>query len=98
MKGKQFILLLLIVLGISISLNRQTWAQTGGGYDLTWHTIDGGGGQSSGGGYQLQGTIGQPDAGASSGGDYSLQGGIWGGGIVVWEIQETQLYLPMIQR
>jgi hypothetical protein len=38
-------------------------AQGGGGYDLTWFTIDGGGGASSGGGYTLMGTIGQPDAG-----------------------------------
>ena len=40
-------------------------AQTGGGYDLTWNTIDGGGYMfSTGGGYSLGGTMGQPDAGA----------------------------------
>ena len=31
-------------------------AQSGGGYDLSWHTIDGGV-------YGVSGTIGQPDAG-----------------------------------
>jgi hypothetical protein len=55
-------------------------AQTGGGYDLTWNSIDGGGTTFSiGGGYSLGGTIGQADAGASSGGSYSLRGGFWAG-------------------
>jgi hypothetical protein len=53
-------------------------AQVGGGYDLTWNTIDGGGGTSStGGAFSLGGTIGQPDAGSLSGGTYSLAGGFW---------------------
>lgn len=51
----------------------------GSDYDLTWHTIDGGGGVSSGGSFQLVGTIGQPDAGAMSGGTYVLAGGFWSG-------------------
>ncbi len=55
-------------------------AQTGGGYDLTWNSIDGGGATfSTGGGYSLGGTIGQTDAGAASGGVYSLSGGFWAG-------------------
>lgn len=56
-------------------------AQSGGGYDLTWSTIDGGGGTSTGGGFELSGTIGQPDASAANamtGGNYALTGGFWG--------------------
>ena len=49
-------------------------------YELSWHTIDGGGGTSSGGPYTLTGTIGQPDAAWSSGGQYELLGGFWPGG------------------
>ena len=49
-------------------------------YELSWYTIDGGGGTSSGGSYELTGTIGQPDAAWSSGGDYELLGGFWPGG------------------
>ncbi len=49
-------------------------------YELTWSTIDGGGGTSSGGPYTLTGTIGQPDAGEMAGGDYMLAGGFWPGG------------------
>jgi len=52
-------------------------AQSGGSYDLSWSTIDGGG-VSSGGAYSLSGTIGQPDAGQLAGGGYTLSGGFWG--------------------
>jgi hypothetical protein len=51
------------------------WGQTGGDFDLTWSTIDGGGGTSSGGDFTLRGTIGQLDAGVMTGGDYELLGG-----------------------
>ena len=50
-----------------------------GDYEITWHTIDGGGGSSSGGPYGLVGTIGQADTGVVSGGDYVLGGGFWAG-------------------
>ena len=48
-------------------------------YDISWYTIDGGGGVSSGGAYIIRGTAGQPEAGAMSGGDYELLGGFWPG-------------------
>jgi len=71
------------------------WAQVGGGYDLTWSTVDGGGGTfSSGGGYSLGGTAGQPDAGVLNGGGYALGGGFWaGGGGILYHI-----YLPLVLR
>ena len=57
-------------------------AQSGGTYDLSWNTVDGGGYTfSSAGSYTLGGTIGQPDAGTQSGGSYGLEGGFWGGAI-----------------
>lgn len=66
-------------------------AQSGGGYDLTWNTVDGGGATfSAGGGYQLGGTIGQADAGTMSGGAYSLSGGIW------VDFLGNKLQLPLI--
>ncbi|HSH05024.1 MAG TPA: hypothetical protein VLL52_21095 [Anaerolineae bacterium] len=52
-------------------------AQTGGTFDLSWSTIDGGGGTSTSGNFTLSGTIGQPDAGTMSGGNFSLNGGFW---------------------
>jgi hypothetical protein len=57
-------------------------AQTGGPYDLTRSTIDGGGATFTGGGiYGLGGTIGQVDAGASSAGVFVLRGGFWPTGL-----------------
>jgi hypothetical protein len=47
-------------------------------FDLTWHTIDAGGGISTGPSLQLHGTIGQPDAGFTLvGGNLELNGGFW---------------------
>jgi hypothetical protein len=51
-------------------------AQTGGGYDLTWSSLDCGSPVlSTGGSYTLAGTIGQPDVGGAAGGAYALNGG-----------------------
>lgn len=52
-------------------------------YDISWHTIDGGGGVSTGGAFALAGTIGQPDAGIMSGGRFDLEGGFWPGATVI---------------
>ena len=48
-------------------------------FDLSWHTVDGGGGTfSTGGGFTLGGTAGQPDAGpVMNGGEFQLVGGFW---------------------
>ena len=46
-------------------------------YEITWWTIDGGGGEVTGGTYVLNGTVGQPDAGKSSGSHFTLYGGFW---------------------
>jgi hypothetical protein len=71
-----------IILAVAFLLAAATsaLAQSGGGYDLSWGTIDGGGATfGTGGGYSLGGTIGQPDAGAMSGGVYTEGGGFWAG-------------------
>lgn len=50
-------------------------------YDVSWYTMDGGGGMfSTGGTFSIGGTIGQPDAQVSpvmSGGGFDLTGGFW---------------------
>lgn len=71
------------------------WASTAS-YDLTWWTVDGGGGVLTGGGYTLSGTAGQPDAGVLVGGTYTLGGGLWRGGAVA--SAEHRLYLPLVMR
>ncbi len=60
-----------------------TLAQTDGDFELSWFTVDGGGGTSSGidtGNnvtYTVSGTIGQPDAGLFSRDPYILVTGFW---------------------
>ena len=82
--------IILILLAGAVS----SQAQSGGGYDLTWNTVDGGGAMfSAGGTYSLGGTIGQPDAGMMSGGSFTLVGGFWGGATARYNI-----YLPLILR
>jgi hypothetical protein len=71
-----------IIILMVLTIVASALAQTGGGYDLTWSTIDGGGQMfSTGVNYELGGTIGQHDSGPQSGpltgGDYSLVGGFW---------------------
>jgi hypothetical protein len=76
---KRRLLLVLIVLLLSAAAFG-VLAQMGGGYDLSWNTIDGGGASNvtTGGGYVLSGSIGQPDANAGhTGGAYTLRGGFW---------------------
>jgi hypothetical protein len=65
-----------------------------GGYDISWFTVDGGGGSSSGGPYTLSGTAGQPDAGMLSGGTYALTGGFWPGPAP----PPYAVYLPLVLR
>lgn len=68
-------------------------ALANGTYEISWFSVDGGGGGSAGGVYALVGSVGQPDAGALSGGGYSLVGGFWAGaGPDYWH------YLPVILR
>ncbi len=68
-------------------------AQIGSGYDLTWNTVDNGGGASSHMGYTLQGTIGQPDTGALFNGEYTLTGGFWFSAVV-----QQRIYLPIVRK
>ena len=60
-------------------------------FDLSWNTIDGGGGSSQAGQYSLTGAIGQPDAGVLSSSPYVLQDGFRGGAAPLFWI-----HLPMV--
>ncbi len=85
-------LLFLILSFLPMSFSQ---AQTGGGYDLTWWTVDGGGGTLQGEGYTLMGTVGQPDpAPALTGGAYRLVGGFWPGATS----RRAFVYLPLVLR
>ncbi len=86
-----------LVLAMFLLLTSVTLAQSGGGYDLSWSTVDGGGGTSEGGGYTLFSIAGQPDTGPSmSGGNYTLAGGFWGAGGQGESPEGTPIYLPIV--
>jgi len=87
----------LIGVGLLLLLASVALAQSGGGYDLTWSTVDGGGGTfSTGGIYSLGGAAGQPDAGLLSGEGYTLAGGFWPGGAVA--VPGYIIHLPLVVR
>ena len=95
MKKKTTILILLVIAALFLATS-VAYAQVAG-FDLSWWTVDGGGGNSSGSGYALSGTIGQPDAGAMSGGDYQLAGGFWGASTSSTG-DSIPVYLPLVVR
>ena len=87
---------LLLAIAGSLALTAIVLGQAGGGLDLSWSTIAGGGGESAGGTYTVNGSVGQPVASSapSSDGDrFSLTDGFWQIGST-----ETQIYLPLVSR
>jgi len=80
---------LILALGIGI-----VYGQSAGGYDLSWWSIDGGGGHISAGGYALDSAVGQPDASAPlAAGGYELTGGFLSGGP-----EAHKLFTPLIRK
>ena len=75
-------------------------AQSDGGYDLSWWTVDGGGGALAGTGatgtYTLNGTVAQSDTAVLAGGGYTLAGGFWAGGAA--PAPRHYIYLPLVVR
>jgi uncharacterized repeat protein (TIGR01451 family) len=83
MRSRVPTLALLAIAVLALLLPKDAAAQP---YDVSWWTVDGGGGSSAGGPYVLTGTAGQPDAGGPfAGSPYGLHSGFWslaaGGGI-----------------
>ena len=92
---KHIWIICLLIAVIAFAVIATAHAQSGGGYDLTWNTVDGGGAMNATGGpYTLGGTIGQPDAGtALTGGEFTLVGGFWHD----WSAR-FEVFLPLIVR
>lgn len=82
----------LISLVLLLALLPLLLASATAAYDLSWWSVDGGGGKSTGGGYTLQGAVGQPDAGQMRGGNFSLSGGYLTGAM------QRAVYLPHLAK
>ena len=95
MKTRHRLILLLAVCALLLVAVSAAHAQTIV-YDLSWRTMDSGGGRSLGGGLVLNGTIGQPDAGRLTGGGVVLQGGFWSPRQST--LAGTSIFLPVILR
>jgi hypothetical protein len=65
-------------------------------YEISWWTVDGGGGTLNEGAYSLSGTVGQPDAGSAlTRNGYTLVGGFWYGvAAPAW----YDVHLPVVLR
>ncbi|MDZ4753539.1 MAG: hypothetical protein SGJ11_03475 [Phycisphaerae bacterium] len=73
MHMKTFTLIALVAVAAPVGAD-----DAGVAFDLSWHTVDGGGGTSSGGTFSMSGTIGQCDAGdIMIGGTFEFEGGFW---------------------
>ncbi len=77
---RRLILSCLVTLILALVISGLAQAQTGGGYDLTWGTVAGGGATGSAntpGSFNLNDTIGQASTGAATGAGYTLTSGLW---------------------
>jgi hypothetical protein len=94
LKTKILLAALLVCIAVILISATRASSQTGGVYDLSWNTIDGGGSTfAQGGNYSLGSTSGAADAGVQSGGAYILQGGFWSG-----TSDKRFVYLPITKR
>ena len=92
------ITLLTVALLFTVTYVVLVHAQSSADYDLTWFTVQSGGGISAGGDYCVGGTAGQPGAGALSGEGYTLAGGFWSGTGPVSSPPHYTIYLPCLLR
>ncbi|MBI1801037.1 MAG: hypothetical protein HY259_11885 [Chloroflexi bacterium] len=73
----------LLILAFALTLERgapAVVAQSGGGYDLSWSAVTGGGATySSGSAYAMSGAIVPVGSGGASGGSYSMAAGFFNG-------------------
>ena len=97
---KKYYCYIYLISVIFVMLAPVAHAQSGGDYELTWATVDGGGGAMTGGAYSLVSSIAQPEPGATqNGGDYSLNGGVVDAGTSGGTVPAGQrIFLPLIQR
>lgn len=89
----------LLVPLLMVVLTTVALAQSGGGLDLTWSAVAGGGGTSAGGSFTVQGAIGQHDVAGPSlrGAKFEMRSGFWAPPEAS-TVTPSQTYLPLVMR
>ncbi len=92
MKRNQTTIILAVAILLLFTVGAVVFAQTSAGFDLSWHTISNGGGESSSANYEVNGTIGQAVSSPATSGsaNFTISSGYWAAGA------ETTVYLPLI--
>lgn len=80
-----------LFLGIVLGIHSAAAAAS----ELSWFSLDAGGGRVANGRYQIQGSIGQPDAFVSARAPLQLSGGYWPGVDSVVAVQEPILRIQL---
>jgi len=95
MKQKKQKIIILAVMLLLLAFGAAALAQTSTGFNLEWHVIGGGGGESSSVDYRVHGTIGQSVTSppAASGAEFVVSSGYWPGGTPP---AGTTIYLPAV--
>jgi len=97
MKIQRTIQLLLLVILLILLAATPAFAQSGGGYDLSWSSLEGGSAQSSnGGGFSLAGNISKLEPYPSSNEGFQLVSGFRPSGGVLQV--GYSIFLPLILR
>jgi hypothetical protein len=95
MKSRRLVTFFLAAALLALAAGAVVLAQTSTGFDLSWHVVGSGGGESGSAGYQVQGTMGQaitsPPTSDSPG--FVVSSGYWVGSLAVGG---TTVYLPLI--
>ncbi len=77
MNKSMMVVIVLVIFGLFLIAGGAIRAQTGS-YELSWWTVDGGGGAVSAGAYAISGGAGQADAHSPlTAGAYAIVGGFW---------------------
>ncbi len=94
MKQKQRTAVTVVVLLLLLTLGAVVLAQTSANFNLEWHVVSGGGGQSSSASYRVEGSIGQgiasPPTAVSA--NFAVSSGYWAG------VTDFRVYLPVVVR
>lgn len=92
-RGLIILLVFILLAGVVVTVHAEPEAV----YNLSWWTIDAGGGQTiTGGAYTLSATAGQPDASSASGSGYTFVGGFWVPGAV--QPPAFKILIPVMRR